>query len=207
MRAVPETETPLETTTGVASAAARTPDPDEKGELATEAYARDHADLSDVDERNALDFLLAPKAPRLYDVVVQYETEAGSRPMTFVVRGTDGRKLDAIEMSNVSEATGRIDQITADCQLVVESTVFLEAGGRRVELSSEEFLTIVKPGKDGEADERIKLASPVDALEARFKTQLGLISGVSRQIRVVSGYDPARVGSANRRLVNAAGNS
>lgn len=192
-------------------------DPELKGERAVEAYARDHEDLTPADERDALDFLLAPKPPRQYGVRVQYDTEAGLKPLTFVIRGMDGRKLDSIEQANVSEATGTLDRITADCQLVAEATLCLEdASGRKVELGSPEFLTIRRPKAVGAGDELAegeerfdehRLASPADALEARFKTQLGLLNGVAREIRRISGYDPERVGVARRRLVDAVGNS
>jgi hypothetical protein len=187
---------------------------EERGDLAVEAYARDHEGLSDEDERDALDFLLAPKPPRIYGVKVKYDTEAGIRPLTFVVRASDGRKIDGIEQANVSEATGKIDRITADCQIVALACVALEsASGRAVELTSAEFLTVRVPKRDDSSGEptgemvETRLASPADALEARFKTQLGIVSGVAREVRRISGYDPERVGVAQRRLVDAAGNS
>jgi hypothetical protein len=205
-------EGPMAPVPGVSQAQAR-PAADDAEEArqaaATEAFARGHEELTDENERDALDFLLAPKPARLYDVKVTYETEDGPRPMVFVIRGHDGRKIDDIETSNRSEVTGRFDQITADCQLVAAATAFIEGRpGHRVELTSSEFLTVRVPNPDrpGETMEHT-FASPADAIEARFRTQLGLVSGIAQQIRRVSGYDPQRVGMANRRLVNAAGNS
>jgi hypothetical protein len=182
---------------------------EERREAALEAFSRDHEALTDEDEQDALDALLAPKPPRLYGVPVQFDTERGLKKLTFVIRGTDGRKIDAIEQQNVSDTTGKIDRLTADCQIVAEACVQLEGlSGRTVKLSDEEFLTIRRPHPDREGEmAEHRLASPADALEARFKTQLGLISGVAREVRRISGYDPERVGAANRRLVTAAGNS
>jgi hypothetical protein len=176
---------------------------------AVEAYARGHEGLTEENERDALDFLLAPKPPRLYDVKVTYDTEDGLRELVFVIRGMDGRMIDRIEQSHVSEATGRLDVISANCHLVAEATAFLSGRpGHEVKIDSAEFLTIRRPNPDNpEGYEETALASPVDALEARFKTQLGLIAGVSSEVRRVSGYDPERVGTAKRRLVNAVGNS
>lgn len=194
----------------VGEASPREVDPDLKGELATEAYARDHEGLTVENERDALDYVLAPKAPRLYEVPVQFDTEDGLKSLVFVIRGVDGRKLDAIEMECVSDATGRVDQVTADLRIVAElGCVQLEAGGRAVKLTSPEFRTVRRPKPDGAADEfeTFEHASPVEALEARFKTQLGLVSGVARRVRMISGYDPERVGVARRRLVVASGNS
>lgn len=187
----------------VGKAQALAADPEGKGAAAVEAFARDHEGLTDGDERDALDFLLAPKPPRLYGIAVDYDTEAGVRKLTFVVRGMDGRRLDAIEQAHISETTGKLDVISAECQLVAEACVWLEdASGRRVEPKSDEFLTIQVPDKEPQ-----KLASPAMAIEARFRTQLGLVAGVATQIRRVSGYDPSRVGSAQRRLADAVGNS
>lgn len=189
--------------------AARAEAEEQRQANAVEAYARAHEGLTEENERDALDFLLAPKPPRLYDVKTTYDTEDGPRKLTFVVRGVDGRKLDSIEQAHVSETTGRLDRISADCQLVAESTTFLEGRlGHQVELTSQQFLTVKVPNPDNPSGfEEQQLASPADALEARFRTQLGLVSGVAAEIRRVSGYDPERVGSAKRRLVNAVGNS
>jgi hypothetical protein len=174
-----------------------------------EAYARGHEELDAENERDALDYLLAPKPARLYDVKVDYETDTGTEPLTFVVRAMDGRKIDSIEQRNVSESTGQLDAITANCELVAEGCEGIESkSGRRVKLDSDEFLTLLVPkqgGAEGETEPK-RLASPALALEARFRTQIGVIAGVAREIRRMSGYDPTRVGQAQRRLVEAAGN-
>lgn len=181
-----------------------------RGEAAVEAYARDHEGLTGENERDALDHLLAPKPARLYDVKVQYDTEDGLLPLTFVIRGADGRKLDAIEQECLNEATGRMDSMTADLRIVAElACEQLETPGRTLRLDSEEFRTMrrPKPGGDEGEIETFVHASPVEALEARMKTQLGLVSGVAREVRRISGFDAQRVGQANRRLVAASGNS
>lgn len=195
---------------GVGEPRALSPDTEAKAAAAVEAFARDHEGLTDEDERDALDFLLAPKPPRLYGVTVQYDTEKGTLPLTFVIRGTDGRRIDAIEQLHVSETTGKVDAISAECQLVAEATVFLEGRpGHHVKLDSDEYLTVRKPKPEDEGGgfETVRLASPADAIEARFRTQLGLIAGVANHIRRISGYDPTRVGNAQRRLAAAVGNS
>lgn len=207
-----KTEAPS-ATPGVWSVTPRSgvPDPEAKGAAAVEAYARDHMGLTDENERDALDYVLAPKPPRFYDVKVQYETEDGPVPLTFVIRGYDGRKIDAIESRNRDEMTNRLDQTTYDCELITEAGVMLEsATGRQVRFDSDEFLTLKVPDPDDPTGQTIKtqrVAAPPIALEARFKTQLGLLMGVANEIRSVSGYDPQRVGSAHRRLVVASGNS
>lgn len=182
---------------------------EQRGANAVEAFARDHEGLTDEDERDALDFLLSPKPPRLYGVTVDYDTEAGIRPLTFVIRGMDGRRLDAIEQAHISETTGKMDQISAECQIVVEATVALEGStGRQVKPDSPEFLTVRVPKQDAPGEfEQQTLASPAMALEARFKTQLGLIAGVAARVRAISGYDPRKVANPQRRLASAVGNS
>lgn len=205
MQTVPDATTVEPETAGVGPA--QPLDREDRGAAAAEAFARDHEGLTEEDERDALDFLLAPKPPRLYGIPVDYDTEAGLRKLVFVVRGMDGRKIEAIETRNASETTGRIDQISAECQLVTEACVMLEGrAGHFVKLGDDAFLTIRVPKSDAPGEfEESKLASPADALEARFKTQLGLVSGVAVQIRRISGYDAQRVGQAQRRLVDAVG--
>lgn len=181
-----------------------------KQDAAVEAYARDHAELTVENEQDALDYLLAPKRPRLYDVKVQYDTDDGRVPLTFVVRGMDGRKMESMEQRHRSDSTGLLDQTSYDCELIAASCVYLESGsGRQVRLNSDEFLTLKVPNPDGAEGELMeqKVAAPPLALEKRFQTQLGLLMGVAREIRAVSGFDPQRVGSAHRRLVDAVGNS
>jgi hypothetical protein len=146
-----------------------------RGEAAVEAYARDHEDIPEEAERDALDYLLGAKPPRLYGVPVEMETDRGSAPLTFVIRAQDGRKLDATE-------------------------------GRKVDPRSEEFRTMQVRRVDTGEETTITHASPEEALEAQFRTQLGLLAGVAREVRRVSGFDPAKVGQAQRRLVEAAGN-
>lgn len=202
---VPEEEVPIPGTPRVSPAEPHREDPEARGAAAVEAYARDHEGLTEEDERDALDFLLAPKPPRLYGVKVEYETEDGARDLTFVIRGVNGRKIDELEQAHVKESpdgSQRVDQISSDLGLVAEGCVKLVTLKQALDLRSERFRTILVPGKDP-----ILMASPAEALEARFGTQLGLISGVAREIRRVSGYDRSKVGAAQRRLMDAAGNS
>jgi hypothetical protein len=207
MQTAPAPAEEKDTTVTVGVATPREPDADAKGEAAIEAFARDHEALTDDDERDALDFLLAPKPARLYNVPTEYETERGTMRLLFVIRGMDGRRIDSIEQANVSDSTGKLDATTAACQLVAEGTAWLEGRpGHQVRMDSDEFLSLRVP--DGEGGMKVtRLASPADALEARFKTQLGLVAGVARELRRIAGYDPSKVGSAQRRLADAVGNS
>lgn len=157
------------------------------------------ADLDDDEERAALDWLLGAPAAMQHDITVQFETPDGEQPVTFTVRQMDTRQIDKIEQRNLSQSTGRLDALTANCQIVAEATVSIRDGsGRSTAINSDEFLTVV--GRDGEP---LKLASSSDALEQRFRKQLGLIQGVASEIRRLAGYDTERVGAAQRRLVQA----
>lgn len=203
--ALDEDEVPIPGQPRVSPAEPQASDPEATGAAAAEAFARDHDGLTEENERDALDYLLAPKPPRMYGVKVEYETEDGTRSLTFVIRGVNGRKIDDLEQANVKDTPDgarRMDQISADLALVAEGCLKLVTPKQEVELRSESFRTIIRPGHDP-----LLLASPAEALEARFGTQLGLVSGVAREIRRVSGYDPSKVGAAQRRLMDAAGNS
>lgn len=164
-------------------------------------------DLTVTEERGALEFLLGAPSPKVYTVPVDFDPGEGAMAkLKWVVKALDGRRIDAVEERNRNEATGRLDQITADCELVAEATLFFsDITGRRVKPTDDEFLT-VQMRRPGEAPEEVRMASPSDAIEARFRTQLGLVSGVAREVRRISAWDAERVGKAQRALVEAAGN-
>jgi hypothetical protein len=151
-------------------------------------------------ERAALDYLLGTPTPAKYKVVVQYETPAGMKELEFHFRAMDGRKIDKIEQQNISQLTGVMDKLTADAQLVSEATDVIvdPETGMKIGPREERFRTI----KEGEAP----LASGIDAIQARFGTQIGLIAGVASAIREAAGWNRERVGKASRLLVDAAGN-
>jgi hypothetical protein len=156
------------------------------------------------DELAALDFLLGAPIPSVWDLWVTFDTPKGPARIKWTFHAMDGRKIDRIEQRNRNDNTGIIDQLTADSQIVAEGSLFIaDATGREVKLTSDEFLT-VPSATPGEAP--LKLASPADAIEARFRTQLGIIGGIAREIRKVSGWDIERIGKAQRRLADAAGN-
>jgi hypothetical protein len=185
--------------------AAQKPQPsaegDPKGAAAIDKAA-DGGKLTDGEERSALEYLLGGGKPTIHEVPVQYMTDAGLLPMTFEIRQMDGRRIDAIEQANINENTGRPDVITAAAQIVAEATVALtDPTGAKTDPKSEQFRTVPTP--DGEP--RL-LASPADALIARFRLQLGLVQGVATEVRRVSGWDAEYVGRAKRKFVEASGN-
>jgi hypothetical protein len=175
----------------------------EKGRTMLE-HAAQGAELNAEEEKSALDWLLGTPAPIVHTIPVEFETPKGMVKLTFISRRIDPRKIDQIELRNVQQSTGRIDRITADAEIIAESCDELtDASGRRTKISSDEFCTVRMRNRDTDQIEPVKLASPATALERRFVGQEGLLTLVSAEIRRLGGYDPQRLGTSQRRLVEA----
>lgn len=160
------------------------------------AHSAQGAELDPEEEAKGLEFLLGAKPATVHEIEIQYETAAGMVPLTFVVRTVDTRRVDKIEARNIDQNTGQIDRLTADCEIVSDAAVAIRDGsGREVKIDSDEFLTFNRP------DGPFKHASPANALEERFRDQLGLITGVALEIKRASGFSPERVKKAKRLLV------
>jgi hypothetical protein len=166
-------------------------------------HAAQGAELDQAEEASALDWLLGTPKPISHKIPVDLETESGMRKLTFISQRIDPRKIDAIEIRNVQQSTGRIDRITADCEIIAESCTELDDGRRKVKLNSDEFMTVRLRNRDTDQVEPVKLASPATALEKRFVGQEGLLTLVAAEIRRLGGYDPQRLGTSQRRLVEA----
>jgi hypothetical protein len=173
---------------------------DDPGAKAVRKAADDEQRLSQGEERSALDYLLGAPEAAFYSTTVKYDTPEGLKDLRFHFKALDGRRLDKIEQSNVSQATGLMDKAQADAALVAEATTSIEdpATGHKTDIRSERFRTI----KEGDPP----LASTIDALHVRFGTQIGLIAGVAGAIREAAGWRGDRVGKAARELVDASGN-
>lgn len=172
----------------------------EKGREMLE-HAAMGAELSEDEERSGLDWLLGTSQPVVHEVPVDYETPSGTTKLIFVLRQMDARKIDEIEQRHIS-AGGVMDRFSADCEIVAESTVkLIDAKGQEVEPTSEKFRTFTVQTPDGPKQQTD--ASTPRALERRFSKQLGLIQGVAQEVRRAAGFDPQRVGKAQRRLVEA----
>lgn len=158
-------------------------------------------------ETSALGYILGAKAPLVERIPTKVETDEGLAELTFVVRQMDGKRIDAVEEQHRSSTTGMVDQAAVNVQLVSEACVKLvDSTGFEMDPKSEAFrrATVRKP--DGE-EEEIVLASPIMALRHHFRYQLGVLVGVGREIRNISGWSMDRVGTAERMLVEASGNS
>lgn len=161
------------------------------------------AELSEAEERSGLDWLLGDPQPTVHDVPVQFETPEGMVTITFVLNQLDARKIDELEQQHVNRGTGVVDQFSCDVVIVAEATRYLiDATGRQIAIASEEFRSVNQRMPNGEV-KSVLLASGPMALERRFQKQLGLLGGVAREVRRAAGFDPERVGKAQRRLVEA----
>jgi hypothetical protein len=166
-------------------------------------HAAQGAELSQSEEKSALDWLLGTPKPIVHEIPLEIETDGGMRTVKFVSRRIDPRKIDAIEIRNIQQTTGRVDRLTSDCEIIAESCELLDDGKRKVTLSSDEFCTVRLFNRDSGEIEPVKLASPAMALEKRFVGQEGALTLVAAEIRRLGGYDPQRLGNAQRRLVEA----
>lgn len=166
-------------------------------------HARQGAELNEEEEHSALDWLLGTPKPIMHEIPVDLETPRGMRRLTFVARRIDPRKIDAIEIRNVQQSTGRIDRITADAEIIAETCDVVEDGKRTVRLNSEEFCTVLLRKRDTGEIEPVHFANPAEAIQRRFVGQEGLLTLIAAEIRRLGGYDAQRLGTSQRRLVEA----
>lgn len=147
-------------------------------------------------EESALDFFLGATYRPEYTVKVEFETSAGMRPLTFRLWALDDRELQRIDAAHRKDADSpfaKLDATGFNAEMVSKATKYITDGARRIAPDSEEFVG--------------QIPDPVAAMELRFKYQPGLLEGLAEEIRKLSGYSRDRVGSAQRALVDAAGNS
>lgn len=166
-------------------------------------HARMGAELDQDEETSALDWLLGTPSPIVHAVPVDFETPKGMKKLTFVVRRVDPRKIDAIEIRNVNQNTGRVDRITADCEIIVASCDEVDDGKRKTRLSSDEFCTVRLRSRETGEVEPVRFSSPATALEKRFVGQEGVLTYLAAEIKRLGGYDPQRIGTSQRKLVEA----
>ena len=153
--------------------------------------------VDDDGERSVLDYLLGRTYQPEHYVDVKYETAAGRMKLRLFLKALPERKMDEIDARN-REGEGpfaKLDTAGFNASLVAESLYAIEdpESGRRIDPDSTAFL-------GG--------APSVDvAIEGRFKYQPGILSSVAEEIRKLSGYSPDRVGTAQRVIQTATGNS
>lgn len=153
--------------------------------------------VSEEMEKSVLDFLLGKTHRSEADVKVELDTPAGLRSLSARIRALDERTMERIDAENRSGdgPFSRLDRAGANAGLLAEAVVHFEdpESGRKVDPRTEEFL--------GGA------ANPAVAIEGRFKYQPGLLEALAEEVRKISAYNPERVGTAQRVVQAAVGNS
>lgn len=146
-------------------------------------------------EHDVLSFLLGKTHRPEADVKVEFETPEGLLPMTFRIRALDERTMDKIDAANRAGdgPFSKLDRGGFNAGVIAEALVHVEAGGRTVKPDSEEF--------------RGSAVNTQVAIEGRFRYQPGILEQVVEEVRKLSAYNPERVGTAQRVVKAAAGNS
>jgi hypothetical protein len=154
-------------------------------------------ELTDAEEKGALAYLLGPTKAVTYKAPVAIETQDGEKTLYVHFAQQDGAKIIALDTEH---RTGegpfaRLNVPEFNIALVQEALTHLtDTTGARVNLKSPEFIGGHPEGLAG-------------ALRLRFKVQRGIFNDLAAEIQRVSGYGGDRVGTAQRSLVDAAGNS
>lgn len=148
-------------------------------------------------ERTALDWLCGATTPLNYTVDVQYATPDGIKPLRFHMKQLDVAVLDAIEKRN-RKGDGPFAELTTrtyNAEVIATATDTIEdlATGTHMDVNGPQFLG--------------PIPSPPIAMEKRFEFQPGLLRGLVSEVRDMAGDNADRVGTAQRVLVDAAGNS
>jgi hypothetical protein len=155
-------------------------------------------ELSAEGNRSAVAWLMQPQRPAKFRVKTQFETEDGTKDLTFRIRQVDSKDIDAIEKRNINETSGRLNRVVANAEIVALACFELvDDTGATVDPTADEFRTT----PDGK-----KLPSKAVAFEQRFFYQEGILGQVADEVRRICGWSPDRVGTAQRELVEAAGN-
>lgn len=159
--------------------------------------ARASLQIEEKDERKGLDFLLPISETTLrYKMEVQFDTEAGRKPFTFVFHPLDPRKLEKLEREARDENQA-LDTHKFNCHVVSEALdAVIDEDGRKVSTRSLDWVANVPP--------MAGFTTSAAALAARFKSQGGLLDGMNARVQQMSGYDATRVGVPERALVEAA---
>lgn len=145
-------------------------------------------------EKSALDWLLGATTRLEHDIPVKYETPDGMVELTFRIQQMDGTRLDALEEEhrNGDGPFAKLDTLSYNAAVVAEATMYVADEHRKATIKE-----IV-----GEHP-----AGAVGGLRTRFKYQPGILAGIEREVRTLAAYSNDRVGSAQRALVAAVGNS
>lgn len=162
------------------------------GEPTAIAAAQNDEIVSDEDEWGALDFLLGATQALRFSLPVQYDTPRGRQEITLEIQQLDPTKMEQIDNENRQgdSALGRLNRAGFNAGLCAAGVLSItDKTGRTVSTHSAEWFG--------------GIPSPEAAMAARFRFQGGILDMVADQIQAISGYSADRVGTAQRRLVEA----
>jgi hypothetical protein len=155
-------------------------------------------DVGDDGEKKVLDYLLGKTYRPKGFVDVKLDTEAGLLPLRVFLRALPETRLDEIDAAN-REGDGPFSK--------------LDVAGFNAAVLAE---AIESFGDPNDADAKV---SPDDesfvgqglnvevAISGRLRYQPGIMQGLVEEVRKLSGYAPERVGTAQRIIQTAVGNS
>ena len=155
--------------------------------------AANGAQLTDEQERSALDWFLGASRVLEYDVPVEFETPAGMKKLVFHLR-----QLDDARMQEIDEENRQGDPASPFRKLDVSAF--------NAALVAEAFVYVVDPTtgqRRGPEEVRGGVPALPMAFQIRFKTQPGLLEGLAARIREKAGFGEDRVGTASRSLVES----
>ena len=170
--------------------------PPEVGQAVRGATSPDQ--MTGKQEKSAIAWLLGPVAPLPYHVDVKYDTPEGLKLLRFHMTQLDAAELEVIEKRNRS-GDGPFAELNTrvyNAQVVTAATRYIEdpnAEDSRMEFTDPAF--------------RMGIPDPAIAVEKRFAFQPGILRGLVAEIREMAGNSEDRIGTAQRALVDAAGNS
>lgn len=169
--------------------------------------ARGH-ELKASGERSAVGYLLGKaKAPK-YKVRVDFATDDGDVVLWFYIHSLDSARIDAIENTHTdrtkvtADGMPDVDQLRINAEIVTDACITISDG----EPGTAAYETGGQT-KPTDPDFLAGNVSGAEALQQRFHWQAGLLAGVAREVRRISGWAPDRVGQAARVLVDVAGGS
>lgn len=155
-------------------------------------------------EASVLSFLLGPPKAQVFGIPVDYDTDDGRRKLRFVVSQVRGDKIREIEKRWAKDGQlgplAELDDAKIAADTVWEALVAIqdpESPGEQVKKGDPAFLD----NGDGQ------MMSGADAIAQRFAYQFGVIELVAQEIRRISGWNPDRIGTASRMVVEAASGS
>jgi hypothetical protein len=148
--------------------------------------------LSDREERSALDWFLGATKALEFDVPVEWDTPDGTKRLIFHMRQVDEKRLEELDSAN------RQGDPSAPFRK-------LDVGGFNAAVIAEALQYVSDEGGQQRTPDEVRGGAPSleMALPIRFKYQPGLLEGLAERVREKAGFTADRVGTASRSVVEA----